>query len=440
MHFKLGIVGHMKRIEVVKDTLNEIYKNIEFTTIECDLSTRFVDVIKKIKYHEHYLNGIYFTGINPYKISMSLTTPKIRWGYMTTDNSQLLSAFIELQSKHLGNLNCISIDTYTKKNVLEIYELIGIDKLPPRVNISTLDILKPNFLINNFKFHLDSYKKNGSVCITNISDTFNSLKEINIPTILLKPSKESIRNDFQEMLMEYQLLKKIESKNIIFQLSINYYKDPVISLNNYKILSEKSRLVDILYLIAQKTSGVLMENSKGGYIILSNKDIFDKNISNRALLGILHDLSKAVSTSVSVGIGYGKTPYLAQVHSNNALNKAEASGGNKAFIAYDEANILGPLIPKEIEYSDTTIFDDLISEIVNSTNLSSKTVQKFVGLKSNQSKEFFTPKELASEFGVTHRTMNKIIGKLEMAGYLKLSGKKMLSNSGRPTRIFKLNI
>lgn len=53
-------------------------------------------------------------------------------------------------------------------------------------------------------------------------------------------------------------------------------------------------------------------------------------------------------------------------------------------------------------------------------------------------KDYFTTKELADEFGNSHRSMNRIIEKLELAGYVEVAGKKVVQKAGRPSRIIKL--
>jgi DNA-binding MarR family transcriptional regulator len=55
-------------------------------------------------------------------------------------------------------------------------------------------------------------------------------------------------------------------------------------------------------------------------------------------------------------------------------------------------------------------------------------------------KDEFTIKELAPLFGVTTRTMNRIIEKFEANGYCKIIGKRVIGNSGRPSRIIQLNL
>ena len=60
-------------------------------------------------------------------------------------------------------------------------------------------------------------------------------------------------------------------------------------------------------------------------------------------------------------------------------------------------------------------------------------------MKEKTKKNRFTSGELAEEFGNTRRSMNRIIEKLEKAGFASVDGTRMMSDTGRPTRIIKLD-
>jgi transcription initiation factor IIE alpha subunit len=51
-----------------------------------------------------------------------------------------------------------------------------------------------------------------------------------------------------------------------------------------------------------------------------------------------------------------------------------------------------------------------------------------------------TSRELAQLYGVTLRSMNRILSKLEDHGYIEIVGKKKLSKKGRPSRILRLKL
>ena len=51
-----------------------------------------------------------------------------------------------------------------------------------------------------------------------------------------------------------------------------------------------------------------------------------------------------------------------------------------------------------------------------------------------------TSKELSQLYGITLRSMNRIISKLEENGYVEIIGKKKLSKKGRPSRILRIKL
>ena len=55
-------------------------------------------------------------------------------------------------------------------------------------------------------------------------------------------------------------------------------------------------------------------------------------------------------------------------------------------------------------------------------------------------KDTFTSLELSEEFGNSLRSMNRIIEKLELAGYVEVIGKRVIGKAGRPSRVLKFLI
>jgi transcription initiation factor IIE alpha subunit len=51
----------------------------------------------------------------------------------------------------------------------------------------------------------------------------------------------------------------------------------------------------------------------------------------------------------------------------------------------------------------------------------------------------FISKDLARECNMTHNSMNRLLLKLEESGYAKVVGKQPTSNTGRPSRLIRLN-
>ena len=119
---------------------------------------------------------------------------------------------------------------------------------------------------------------------------------------------------------------------------------------------------------------------------------------------------------------------------------ASKKGGGLAFLVYESKKIIGPLanIAPNQENSDS-IIDEKFLRISEKVGVSINTVFKLCCIIDQYDKNEFTIKELAPLFGVTTRTMNRIIEKFETKGYCKIIGKRIIGSSGRPSRIIHLN-
>jgi CRP-like cAMP-binding protein len=115
-------------------------------------------------------------------------------------------------------------------------------------------------------------------------------------------------------------------------------------------------------------------------------------------------------------------------------------GGNQCFVVRSRKNI-----------ERITPLDTLPSTFLESAELPFKDISEKSGVSVNSiyqlkcimdiyKKDTFTSQELSEEFGNSLRSMNRIIEKLELAGYIEVVGKKIIGKAGRPSRILKLHI
>ena len=90
--------------------------------------------------------------------------------------------------------------------------------------------------------------------------------------------------------------------------------------------------------------------------------------------------------------------------------------------------------------SNEKIFNDKLKIIAEKTNLSINTIFKIQCAIEQKGGNTFTSKELSDIFGVTPRSINKIIEKLQIYNYAEIVGKRVTSTAGRPSRIIKILI
>jgi hypothetical protein len=120
------------------------------------------------------------------------------------------------------------------------------------------------------------------------------------------------------------------------------------------------------------------------------------------------------------------------------VQRAKDMGGDQSFLVHENKYI--KLFNERESTSNTDDFyiDAKFLKIAESTNISVNGIFKLQCIIDQNKKDLFTPNELALAFGNTTRSMNRILEKLELCGYVKVVGKKVMGGAGRPSRIVKL--
>jgi hypothetical protein len=191
-------------------------------------------------------------------------------------------------------------------------------------------------------------------------------------------------------------------------------------------------------LFCQKLEGALYTINNNKYVIICNSkrlELLTEDFKNIELLSQIHIDTRFV---VNIGIGYGDSLSVAKKHSLIACNRSSLYGNDTAFIMYNQNNIVGPIKNDQITPIDEKMYTERLIEISNNSKLSINTVYKIDCIVKQSKKREFTARELALELGVTVRTANRIILKLEDTKYLTEVGKHIIESKGRPSRIIKI--
>ena len=78
-------------------------------------------------------------------------------------------------------------------------------------------------------------------------------------------------------------------------------------------------------------------------------------------------------------------------------------------------------------------------KIADESQVSLNKIFQIYNIMEREQKKNFTSKELATKCGISIRSMDRIIEKLENAGYIEIVGKNIITQYGRPSRIIKIN-
>ncbi|MGM9535263.1 MAG: winged helix-turn-helix transcriptional regulator, partial [Intestinibacter sp.] len=191
---------------------------------------------------------------------------------------------------------------------------------------------------------------------------------------------------------------------------------------------------------AQDIKAAVVEASSNTYLLFSTKNILELETDNFKNISLLNEIDEHSLHTVSIGIGYGSTAQDAKYNANSGMIKAKQHNKNTAYIVYENNKVEGPIMPNEIDSSsDDNLIDKKLSSISQTSGVSINTVFLLYNVVTKYKKNHFTSKELAEACNLSIRSINRIVSKLELSGYCKVVGKKIVNDTGRPSRIIQFD-
>ena len=105
----------------------------------------------------------------------------------------------------------------------------------------------------------------------------------------------------------------------------------------------------------------------------------------------------------------------------------------------EEEKLIGPL-KREKEDTSEKVVTPKMKEIANKSGLSTATIHRISRLVILLGRREVTSAELAENFNMSLRGANRILKKLEEAGFAKTTVQKSSHLKGRPTKIYHLHL
>ncbi len=440
MKIKLGIVGHRGSIARIRDIIHAHFNDIEIVEIIFEEYSQTTNLINYLKVQEKNLNGILFTGKIPYEIVNNQMISIKPWSYIKRENDQLIRTFLEAKLLYQYDVQNISIDSYSQEAVETIYEELNIKKNDYKAFVSTTNILNSHLLEILKEFHANNYFNNHvSVCITGILSIYEHLFSKGIPCIMIEPTTEAIKQAIQQFRLKHEFSVVEDRQIVVISIEIDMPNEySLINENEYQLMLNKMKVTEEIYLFAQKIQAAVVEIGFRGYLLFSTKKILEIETNNINDLKILASVSLNTANTISMGVGYGITAREAKYNANQGMIKARNEGGNKGYLVFYNKYI-GPIISeKTLKTEEINAIDASYLRIADKAEISINTIYKLHCVMEQSKKNSFTSIELAEELGISVRSVNRILSKLELNGYIEQVGKKVVSGAGRPSRIIKI--
>lgn len=436
---KIGIVGHEDNIKRIQTVINEKFDQIEGVPIKMHTMNQIETTVHYIKEHFEDFKGIIFTGKFPYEIIKHNMHAKLPWIYLENDESQLQRILLKASLKENLNVRNITIDSYDIETVNRIYDGFGFSVDDFTLYTSNINTLSNHLIKNLYDFHKKQHILSQTTAITGISTVYKMLQRDKVPSMLLTPNKASIENKINTLLEKIKTQRMSINQIVVISIENDLGNDYDLDFDNdYAIMLMKTKITEEIYKFAQSIQAAVVENEKS-YMLFTTRKILELETKNLRELSILNTVKQRTNHTISVGIGFGMTAREAKSNAFAGKNKSIKMGGNQCFIVY-EKNRMERVAPLKMINDQDQLSNYNFKGISEATGISVNNIYQLKSIMDLYKKDTFTGLELSKEFGNSLRSMNRIIEKLEIAGYIEVVGKRVVGKAGRPSRILKLLI
>lgn len=437
----IGIVGHLDNIKRIQRVIDNSFSNIRGEPIEIHDMRQVQTTVNYLKEHINDFDGIIYTGKILYDIMNHRMHSQNPWVHLDNDESQLQRIFLEATLKQGLDITKISIDSYTEEMVQAIYSGFGYERGQYHARVSDIDIFHDSLIEDLVDFHKNHFLAHlGAIAITGISTVHKHLLADGVPSMLLISNENAIKNKLYDLLRKIKFKDMSVSQIVVISMEIDLDNEyDLTSENEYSVMLQKTQITEEVYKFAQRIQAAVVETEKN-YMLFTTRQILEFETNNLRELSILRSIHQKTSHTISVGIGFGITAREAKSNAVIGKNKAFKMGGHQCFVVYDRKRLERITAFDKVDENEPVVHELPFKEISEKSGVSINKIYQLKCLMDLYKKDTFTSLELAQEFGNSLRSMNRMIEKLEQAGYIEVVGSKIIGKAGRPSRILRVGL
>ncbi len=382
-------------------------------------------------YKENFkrLSGIVFTGgITCQLITQSMGEISIPHAILNFYETNLYTAFLKIVSSKQTKLNRISTDIlYPGPTCDSFEELVGKENMPYIFTLSDIDQLEQDFNQVTADYHLSLYQQDK----IDIVLTRRSVGEVlfdHIPEVeILSPSPQEIVDTFNRVINDIHQ-RDISENLAVVGLVFPAKDSPSISAKDmYNVIDAICRNV---------SQTPMVKSDETGYQIVTTNHLL-QTITHGYTSSEFKDGLNAKGLYASVGWGIGRDFHAAYENAKTACREAKREPSGASYICTEDSRMIGPLSDKRcISYLNGT--NPQVDRLSTDTGLSPLYIQKIAAVMKKLSRTELDCNDIAYYLGISVRSANRILNKLEESG-VAISKIKRQDSRGRPIKIYKLD-
>ena len=431
--------------ELIADKMSGVLKE-HFPELDCHILRydKYTDIVDILREHNRKEDAVLFAGKAPYWYYETHGDPSYNklglMDYVPRHRTTLYKALLEITYKLRCDLSRISVDTYDEEMFKSVYKDLHVDYDSTSMQFATQKLISEDYAEYLLEFHQRNIASEKSdCCITGVAEVYDKLREMDIPCVLAVPEEELIKHSIRNLQVKVIANQNSENQIVVIAVKIEHpCGHASTSEDEYLFLSRRIKIMDRLYIFSNRIAGIVVERGTE-FIIFTTRKQIEQESDNYRHLSLRSSLKEVDMVNSSIGIGYGMTANEAKVHAFKSLKYSQDHGPESAFVTFENADVIGPIVAPRDKGEKETI-DKRFYKIAKDADISVNTVHKVFSKVINEKNPEFTSKELAILTGLSVRTMDRIIQKLEAAGYCEVVSEKLMNKHGRPSRILRFEL
>lgn len=429
---KIGVIGPETTVRIIKKVAERDITDVRFV-YSCTEFYEETGILADNLQRQRDVDALLFSGPTNYSYARRRVKPSVPWGYLPHSRTAALQAFLEAIAIYGSDLRGISVDRYDPELLRESLESAGIKGT--RIYRAPYSPEEDGYEKKLQDFHRDCYRRGKvSACFTGMEHIRDPLLAEGIPCIRTYPAEEIIREQIYHLQIQNFTARENQGKLAIIAIYYDYVFDDErdLFLREWEKMQYQNEFKEKVYGVAQQMDAAVFGGGINQFFIVTTRsmlmNVFLKNGEHWKLMQFG---CRGPAYKVWMGMGVGNTMLEAKSRSQMALNHAMADQSGNSYLAEDETRVMASTSFGQPEEHSFPFF----ARQIGASTATLERLKKIL----KQEGDTTTAEELAEHLGITTRSANRIVARLEAAGCVTTVGKRS-AGKGRPARVMKITL
>ena len=428
---KIGVIGPSITVNIIKNVAQRELPDVQFV-YHCSEFYEQAGEMAAAFQAQREVDAILFTGPTNFAYARKRVSPTIPWSYLPHSRTAALQALLEAMAVHGSDLKAISVDRYEPELMRQVLERAGIHGT--EILRAPCDFEEPGYEKKLQEFHRGCYLRGEvSACFTSMEHIMEPLVAEGIPCVRIYPAEEIV----QEQVYHLQILdlsaRENQGKLAVIAIRFDYTFDSEqdLFIREWEKMQYQNEFREQVYAAAQRMEAAVFGDGLDHFFILTTRSmLMNAFLKSKEHWKLLRFGQRSPEFRVWMGIGIGSAMLVAKSRATMALNHAVKEHSGTSFLAEGEDQSLTPLDTGAPPQEQAAEF------FARKIQVSMETLNKIRQCLRTQG-DTLTSDQLARGMGITERSVNRIISRLEEAGCVTVVGKHS-TGKGRPARVMKI--